>query len=443
MKVALLMTGLPAPMSDHGGALLCWAVLSKLLDRGHQVTVVSLYDISRKNPYQGHRDQHQRAVLERGAGLRFIEYDFREIPWNDPYAGMTQQSLVGRFHTRLKRMIRPSIEYFHHPYPYFRSRMKHILSEISPDVCIADEYEPLAAIDGLHLPPVMAVVGDLTHLPGYYRWWRESPPPIGFEFLRGLLWLCEKREIHRRLMIRMLSRCERVGVWAAHYTRWLQRHGVPQCRRMPHPVTDGGGLDWQSRRLNAVSAVSRPVPRILMGGALHGTATRAGLRLVAREVLPGLEQQFGLQGFELHIVGQGRLPEDVAALLQRPSVMLRGYVEDIDLEFFTADVFLVPMPITLGFRSRVITAFSYGVCGVIHAANQAGLPELVHEENALIARTGKGLASQIARAVSDMALADRIRRRARETYESLWTEEIAGGAIADELEAIYQGNSIA
>ena len=123
--------------------------------------------------------------------------------------------------------------------------------------------------------------------------------------------------------------------------------------------------------------------------------------------------------------------------------MLRGYVEDIDLEFFTADVFLVPMPITLGFRSRVITAFSYGVCGVIHAANQAGLPELVHEENALIARTGKGLVSQIARAVSDTALADRIRRRARETYESLWTEEIAGGAIADELEAIYRGNSIA
>ena len=178
-----------------------------------------------------------------------------------------------------------------------------MLGDIEPDVCIADEYEPLAAIDGLDLPPVMAVVGDLTHLPAYYRWWRESPPPFGLDYLRGVVWLWEKREIHRRLMIRMLARCDRVGVWAAHYTRWLQQNGAPQCKRMPHPISDGGGVDWQERRIEAVAAVASNLPRILMVGALHGTATRAGLRLVARKVLPELERLFGMDSFRLGYPG--------------------------------------------------------------------------------------------------------------------------------------------
>ena len=443
MHVALLMTGLPAPMSDHGGALLCWAVASTLVQRGHRVTVLSLYDISRKNQYRARRGQHEKALKELGVDLRIVEYDFSTVPMTDPYVVMAQQSVLRKLLTRFDRLRRPSLEYFHHPFPYFRSEIANVLGDIEPDVCIADEYEPLAAIDGLDLPPVMAVVGDLTHLPAYYRWWRESPPPFGLDYLRGVVWLWEKREIHRRLMIRMLARCDRVGVWAAHYTRWLQQNGAPQCRRMPHPISDGGGVDWQERRREAVAAVASNLPRILMIGALHGTATRAGLRLVARKVLPELERLFGVDSFELHIVGQGSIPEDVAPLFKRPSVRLRGYVEDIDIELLSADVFLVPTPITLGFRSRVIAAFSYGACTVLHKANRAGLPELVHEENSLVAASGKGLAHQIFRAVRDPELSNRIRNSARKTYASRWTEEIAGGVIADELESMYHGGPIA
>ncbi len=73
MHVALLMTGLPAPMSDHGGALLCWAVASTLVQRGHRVTVLRLYDISRKNPYRARRSQHEKPFKELGADLRVIE----------------------------------------------------------------------------------------------------------------------------------------------------------------------------------------------------------------------------------------------------------------------------------------------------------------------------------------------------------------------------------
>ena len=137
------------------------------------------------------------------------------------------------------------------------------------------------------------------------------------------------------------------------------------------------------------------------------------------------------------------MPEDVAPLFKRPSVRLRGYVEDIDIELLAADVLLVPTPVTLGFRSRVIAAFSYGACTVLHKANRAGLPELVHEENSLVAASGKGLAQQIFRAVRDSELSNRIRHSARKTYASRWTEEIAGGVIADELESMYHRGPIA
>ena len=236
-----------------------------------------------------------------------------------------------------------------------------------------------------------------------------------------------------RVTIELLSRCEVVVEHAAHHVAWLRRNGIQNCLYFPNPVDDAGGPEWEARR---ESSATEGKPKILMAGHLRGIATLSGLHLLADETLPILERILGPDGFEVHIVGADALPPRLAAKLARPSVRLRGYVEDIHQEFLTSDVLFVPTPIELGFRTRIAEGFSFGCCVVAHSANALGMPELVHRENALLAPDGAGLADQLVRALGDPALRSRLRRNARQTYEQKLDSRLVCASIAAELERI-------
>ena len=160
MHVAFLMAGLPST-GNHGGALTCWAIIAKLRKEKHRVSVVSLYDTSKKNPYHSHRDENINALANIGAEPVVIEYDFRDIYFPQPYEVMQQQGFLRRILTRYRRVSNPDLAYFYHPYPGLKDAVADRLGTIRPDVCFAYHFEPLAAMDGLTLPPVMAGFGDL------------------------------------------------------------------------------------------------------------------------------------------------------------------------------------------------------------------------------------------------------------------------------------------
>ncbi len=73
----------------------------------------------------------------------------------------------------------------------------------------------------------------------------------------------------------------------------------------------------------------------------------------------------------------------------------RGYVEDLTNEFAASTALLVPTPITLGFRTRIVDAFRHGVTVVAHAANGLGMAELAHERNALVTSTPEDFAAAV------------------------------------------------
>jgi glycosyltransferase involved in cell wall biosynthesis len=62
-----------------------------------------------------------------------------------------------------------------------------------------------------------------------------------------------------------------------------------------------------------------------------------------------------------------------------------------------ATALLVPTPITIGFRTRILEAFRHGVAVIAHEANAVGMPELKHEHNALVSKKGKDFAGAILR----------------------------------------------
>ncbi len=170
----------------------------------------------------------------------------------------------------------------------------------------------------------------------------------------------------------------------------------------------------------------------LLGG-LQGTATRLGLQFFADQVLPRLNRMTSLPPFEVHVIGGGELPSEAQNLVKSPLVKRRGYVENIVPELSSTDVFLVPTPIPLGIRVRVLTALSYGVCIVAHQANASGIPELVHDQNSLLSSSPQQMTEHIVRALTDANLRDRLSEGARRTYEENFSEETAAQRILDDV----------
>lgn len=421
MRLALVTHGLPQP-SSNGGPMTCWAIVNALLAAGHRVGVASLL-------YPGDSfdtPERRTRLLDLGVDLVQVEVEGAERlrPDSLPWLPRAVQRVMGvlRF---------DSAEVF--PTLGVAPKMKVVLEKIKPDAMFIYHWDSLASVHGIKLAPQLAGVGDPWHLPNLRRWQQAMPTPAPSYLLWTLrtlrdLMLCPG------LMVRMLNQCEMSGCFQAHAAAWLRRKGAAHCVYLRSPLVDPSGGRWRELR-NAMRSVGRP--RILLGPSnLEATSTSAGIRLFAREILPRLEREFGPDGFEVHIVGEGQPPREVAAMLARPAVKLRGRVEPADQEFLSADIQLVPTPFVLGIRLRIITGFAFGTCIVAHRSDAVNIPEMVHESNSLLASDGAGLAVQVIRAIRDVGLREQLSVAARRTYERFFSPEAAATPIVSSLERL-------
>ena len=167
------------------------------------------------------------------------------------------------------------------------------------------------------------------------------------------------------------------------------------------------------------------------------------MSFMATEIFPTLEKELGPDAFEIHVIGTGTPPPELARLLPRANIVMRGYVPSIEPEFLSADLLLSPTPIFLGFRIRVITGFAYGLCVVAHRNEAINMPEMVTEKNALLGATGPELARAVVRAYRDKALRERLGAEARRTYEQNFLPAVSGRKLVREMEALAGKKEVA
>lgn len=199
----------------------------------------------------------------------------------------------------------------------------------------------------------------------------------------------------------------------------LRRHGVA-CRYVPNCWPDAFGADWETRREAAERAEGRF--RILGNtGDLGATGNTYGLEYLATHVLPRLDDALAGIDWEISLCGGGTLPPDLAARLDHPRVKVLGFVPDIDAEVVSHPVFLLlnnAGPHTGGY-TRVAYGFSAGTCLIAHRRLAESMPEVRHEENAMLGEAGADFAAFVRRAATDPAWRRRIGRTARATYERM------------------------
>ena len=337
----------------------------------------------------------------------------------------------GRVANAVRRLLWPDIsDYF--PHTTLSGELDAVLRALSPDVIFVwGNWPAVAATYGLDLAPRFAFVGDPPHKVGSYR---TRPPFVSSSTaLSPRTWYVRLSLVHlARFAVRLLSEFKSVAATAAHHAEWFRQNGLPQCKWLPNIVPDWGGPDWQERRRQQARNGKF---KILLVGNILSTANLSGLYLFANETLPVLGRELG-DAFEVHICGKGTPPPDLLPKLDRPSVHLRGFVDDIVSELLSSDVYIVPTPIELGIRVRIPYAWSAGCCVISHQANAAGLPGMKHGHNALLAPTGEALAFEIIKAFNDEGLRSQLGLEGRRTYESCFAYDVTSRTVLRELESL-------
>jgi glycosyltransferase involved in cell wall biosynthesis len=427
MRVAVITNGyIPFP-TGFGSAVHVSSLIQTLWERGHEVHICCYAFDS----------QHAKASLSSEAYQRSIG-DWTDKGIRIHTINVHPAKPVSVWKSRLnvlRKTVAPRVDDFFGGVHY-RDELSCLLTKLAPDALCPWMVDGVAAT----APPLgrdvprMAFMTDLDYLTYQYR--RRFRPA---KSLSGRLYQRLDSIAERKLpamMISLLKDCESVYDHAAHHCQWLRDRGVSQANYEPVPVLDKVGANWKPERETLLS--QNRIPKISLIGNVSGIATLPGITLTAREILPALERLYGTDGFELHVIGGGKLPEDLAAPLSRPYVKRRGYVDDIRAEFQSSDIFLVPTPTDGGFRTRIAEAFSYGCCVVAHTANSVGMPELVHERNALLAGSGSGLAEAIVRCLRDPALRTRLGDMGRRTYEHVLDGRVVCNRMADTLSALIR-----
>lgn len=439
MKTVVLSGGIPNPTSG-GGALTAWSIVGSLLRAGHSVDVCVLENVSLS---ASSRKRNEKVQMLEALGARVTSIEVPVDGENEDGDNTSEERglLTSLPSYRLRRAVRfassmldvkrPPLERYY-PTVRYASQVTETLRSLSPDALFVYHFEPLAPIFKTQVAPTMVGVGDPSHLPAYHRWRLKNPFELSLRHIDDAVSRIKRARWQMGYMRQMMSRCAVAGAFAAHHAEEFRRSGLHDCRYLRTPIEDSAGASWASHR----AAQHNEKPRLLMIGHLKGIATLSGLYFFAGEVLPLLEERLGPNAFEVHIVGGFDAPDDLSDLLDRPSVRFRGQIEPADDEFLASEILVVPTPIPLGIRVRILTGFSFGSCIVAHDANAEGIPEMKHRDNALLASTGPEMADLIVEALGDPSLRRRLSERARATYETYFSPDTAGRAIVDEIEGI-------
>lgn len=414
MKVALVVSGGAPNPTASGGALTAWTVMLHLLERGHDVSVVTLRDAEPYDPTGRSEDERVRAV--RRAGAEYVEVTSIAPEW---FRSLDRGPL-----DRVRRAWRPLDEELA-PTLVDGPQVRSAVEATGADVAFVYHWDALAATDGLAIPRFGAV-GDPPQLSHLYRFRDELPHPRA---LRRIVRLQTQLRVQPGVLVRLLNACAASGAFAAHHAAWLRSHGAAGCRYLHTPVPDVAGAQWREQR---EAALADAPASVLLIGHLKGVVTLEGLRRFAKEILPRLEEA----GVETRIAGGYDPPSDLSRALDRPSVRLLGHLEGAEDELRRARALIVPNSIPLGIRVRIITAWSLGVCVVSHVANTGGIPELEHGVNALVASSGEGLADVTLRVVGDAEERRKYDAGGRATYERAFAPAVAAGEIVDVLESL-------
>jgi len=279
--------------------------------------------------------------------------------------------------------------------------------------------------------PVFAYAGN----PDYYSMAARLEHPDIFDIPRRTL----RNRAKLFLWKQAYRRFEHVNVELARHARWIGAVSAPNAEfyaRHGHPDSFYVQNMWP--RMPLSDASPDPVRGKIAGnlGGQYATGNTFGLWFLGREILPELDRRLG-ERYEIHLYGAGSLAAPVARAVEHPRVVNRGFVDDIDAELRSAQVFLLANnndPDFVVGHTRILHAWAVGSCLVAHRNMARAMPEIVHGENALLGETAAEIADHVVAAMNDEELRARIVAGGRATWEREFLPEVVVGRVVERIE---------
>jgi len=303
--------------------------------------------------------------------------------------------------------------------------------------------EGVAATDGIRDVSRVAYHGDLDFGPAAARLRDRSlfgdpsanawSGRVVIASVLQRLWLARFKRAHLHLM-RDLDVIANVTACNADF---YAAHGHPRSVYVNNVWVDPGFREFGGK--DPIPGIGTPERRIkILGhvGKVSQTGSTYGLRFLLADVLPELDRVMMGLDFEVQVIGGGEVVPALRSLLRHPRLVLRGFVEDLDTELRSSDVFLLlnNAGSYQAAYTRHVVAWAQGLCLVVHENSCRAIPEIRHMENALVGSTPEEIARMIHVAATNQEVNRRVRKGGRATYERYFTPAVVAGMLADEIE---------
>ena len=404
------------PQKDLSGSQIqTWAIIEAMYKRGYQITFLYLQQFG---GVVSHEDQIKNLLID-FPKIRVLTFDITKRV--NSIANLIRKVLITKGH------ILPAFQF-----------KKEILAAIAGDVydlVFNYHYSAAAATDFIKNIPKVTITGDLLHSPIEARLALSRRAVKKLRILGLLQWVRTRHVLWRvkKVSVWLLNRSDISGSFGLSDARSLRTLGVCSSQHFYAPVSDSYRINSKQKR----GAENGNVKIITAVGNLQSTSTYASLKYVTDNIIPVLEREVpGL--YEIHVIGQGELQLDLLKLKASPNVVIRGFVDDVDHEFDTADILLLPTDVFIGFRTRIIKAFCHQVCVVTHELDTVNMPELINGVNSLYSADPEAIACQVVAAVKDKEMRERVAKSGRELFETLYSADRSCADLLKECERLIR-----
>jgi glycosyltransferase involved in cell wall biosynthesis len=317
-----------------------------------------------------------------------------------------------------------------YPQVQHRERVWSAIQPFKPDIILIPWCEWLTALCGDMPIPKFAYYGnpDAKSASARLRFAREHGE---VDLASMLLQSWDNRSLERA-HLRQMKKYPMLGDIAANDAQYYASRGHPNAFYVRNLWIDRQpGGRWRSAR----RALERKNVIIGNVGRLPGTANTLGLELLGRELLPLLRERLAGESYRVRILGAGRLHHKVAPYFETPEVDMAGFVPDIDEAILEAGVFLCvnnASHFKVG-HTRYLHAWSLGACIVAHRDAALSMPEIRHNENALLGDSIPEIADLVKQAINDEALRRRIGEAGYDTFVKLFTAESVARSVVERI----------
>ena len=430
MKIFAIASGVPFKHHDQPGVtavnIVEFELLNALVGLGHQITLQIVFNSFRETETLGEKEEDALRDM-RQLGVSILTPVFSKTYLGKKKSVSLFERIVG---IAKRQFLGAKIEDY---YPALRVRAlvcERIHASNADSVLALWSPEGLASSHGCCVPRI-AYQGDVDFMPAQ-AWLNNRALFLGDESgVRHQLNAWRRKrglELFKQAHFELMRDVDVIANVTASNVDVYSQRGHPRSIYIRNTWSDAG---FQYRE----QASGQTIKIIGHVGYLNRTGSTFGLKFLLADAVPLLPAAMRGLDYQVHIIGGGELVPSLKSWAKQERVVMRGYVEDLDSELRSADIFLLLNNAGSYYAAytRHLVAWAMGSCLIVHSNSQKAIPEIAHMENALVGSTPEDIARMIYLAATDRELNRRVRAGGRATYEKYFTPHGVAQALSDEI----------